>query len=113
MDIRNWCNSGCKTVSLGQGYHEVGAAVVDSPSSSASAAIGSGSNKLNWKVIWMKIKKEKRKMFESPAQVPYDPYTYSQNFDQGFAWDEPDSLSRSFSMRLAHPSSVFIRKAAV
>ncbi|OMO73643.1 hypothetical protein COLO4_26960 [Corchorus olitorius] len=92
MDIKNRCNSGCKTVCLGQGYHEVGAAVVDSPSS--SAAIGSGSNKLNWKVIWMKIKKEKRKMLESPAQqVPYDSYTYSQNFDQGFAWDEPDNLS--------------------
>ncbi|OMO86831.1 hypothetical protein CCACVL1_09439 [Corchorus capsularis] len=112
MDIRNWCNSGCKTVCLGQGYHEVGATVVDSPSS--SAAIGSGSNKLNWKAIWMKIKKEKRKMFESPAQVLYDPYTYSQNFDQGFAWNiEPDNLSRSFSMRFADPSSVFLRKAAV
>ncbi|RZB95148.1 hypothetical protein D0Y65_019547 [Glycine soja] len=45
----------------------------------------------------MKLKKEKKKkkLFESasPFQVPYDQYTYSQNFDQGTALDEPDDLS--------------------
>ncbi|XVE98198.1 hypothetical protein REPUB_Repub03eG0084900 [Reevesia pubescens] len=107
MDIRNWCNSGCKTVCLGRDYHEIGP-LNSSPSNSSS------SNKLKWKVLWMKLKKEKRKIFESdPVQVPYDPYTYSQNFDQGFSWDEPDNLSRSFSMRFADPSRVFMRKAAV
>lgn len=89
------------------GYHEIGL-----PVNSSSVP----STKLNWKLLWMKLKKEKRKIFESdhPVQphVPYNPYTYSQNFDQGFAWDEPDNLSRSFSMRFADPSSVFIRKTA-
>ncbi|KAK6248515.1 hypothetical protein QUC31_020080 [Theobroma cacao] len=105
MDLRNWCNSGCKTGCLGLVYHEI------EPVNSSSTT--TGSNKLKWKVLWMKFKKEKRKICESPAQVPYDPYTYSQNFDQGFAWDDPDNLSRSFSMRFADPSSVFLRKAAV
>lgn len=69
---------------------------------------------ISWKVLWMKfIKKEKlRKIFESPAtgipQVPYDPYTYSQNFDQGSLGDEPDNLSRSFSVRFADPSRLLI-----
>ncbi|EOY30832.1 Uncharacterized protein TCM_037906 [Theobroma cacao] len=105
MDLRNWCNSGCKTGCLGLVYHEI------EPVNSSSTT--TGSNKLKWKVLWMKFKKEKRKICESPAQVPYDPYTYSQNFDQGFAWDDPDNLSRSFSMRFADPSSVFLRKVAV
>ncbi|KAK8610437.1 hypothetical protein V6N13_081594 [Hibiscus sabdariffa] len=82
MDIRNWCSSGCKTACSGRGYHEI------------------GSNKLKLKELWMKLKKEKRKIFESPARAPYDPHTYSQNFDHGFTWDEPDNLSRSFSMRV-------------
>ncbi|XVF34809.1 hypothetical protein REPUB_Repub18cG0090600 [Reevesia pubescens] len=109
MNIRNWCNSGCKTVCLGRGYHEIGA--VNSSTSTT------GSNKVKWKVLWMKFKKEKRRIFESDhhqvQQVPYDPYTYSQNFDQGFARDEPDNLSRSFSVRFADPSRVFLRKAAI
>ena len=60
----------------------------------------------------MKLKKEKKKLFESatPFQVPYDPYTYSQNFDQGTALDEPDNLSRSFSVRFADPSRVLVKK---
>ncbi|KAK8660561.1 hypothetical protein V6N13_051483 [Hibiscus sabdariffa] len=94
MDIRNWCSSGCKTACSGRGYHEI------------------GSNKLKLKELWMKLKKEKRKIFESPARVPYDPHTYSQNFDHGFTWDEPDNLSRSFSMRFANPSRVFLRQPA-
>ncbi|XVF49211.1 hypothetical protein PTKIN_Ptkin03bG0250300 [Pterospermum kingtungense] len=108
MDIRNWCNSGCKTVCLDRGYHEIGPVMMNSSPST------SGPHKLNWKGLWMKFKKEKRKIFESdPVHVPYDPDTYSQNFDQGFPWDEPDNLSRSFSMRFADPSRVFLRKAAV
>lgn len=52
-------------------------------------------------------------MLEGPpnsVQIPYDVYTYSQNFDQGFARDEPDNLSRSFSVRFADPSRIFLRK---
>lgn len=62
-----------------------------------------------WKVLWTKIKKEKRRFFDSssdPAHVPYDPYTYSQNFDQGSAAD-PENLSRSFSARFAVPLRIF------
>lgn len=63
----------------------------------------------------MKLKKEKKKkkkLFESasPFQVPYDQYTYSQNFDQGTALDEPDNLSRSFSVRFADPSIVLVKR---
>ncbi|KAJ0089681.1 uncharacterized protein LOC116123177 [Pistacia vera] len=106
MDIRNcWCNSDAdnRAIRLGQSYNEV------RPVNSSST---SGLTKLRWKVLWMKFKKEKKKMFESvsPLQVPYDPYTYSQNFDQGFAWEEPDNLSRSFSVRFADPSRIFLKK---
>lgn len=34
----------------------------------------------------------------------YDPYTYAQNFDEGKAEEEPDSLGRSFSARFAATS---------
>ncbi|GMI94805.1 hypothetical protein HRI_003149800 [Hibiscus trionum] len=87
MDIRNWCSSGCKTVCSGRDYQ-----AMSSPSET--------SRKLKLKLLWMKLKKEKMK------RVPYDPHTYSQNFDHGFTWDEPDNLSRSFSMRFANPSSL-------
>ncbi|KHG13961.1 UvrABC system A [Gossypium arboreum] len=94
---RNWCSSGCKTMCLSQDYHEV--EPVNSPSSSSSSSTTAGtSNKL--KLLWVKFKKEKMKIFESPVRVPrYDPHTYSQNFDHGFTWDEPENLSRSFSVR--------------
>ncbi|KAK1396883.1 hypothetical protein POM88_006746 [Heracleum sosnowskyi] len=59
-----------------------------------------------WKVMWMKLIKEKNKMFQRSVhnhqqQPPYDEYNYSQNFDQGSIADsdEPDILSRSFSVR--------------
>jgi len=59
----------------------------------------------------MKIKKEKNRLFRSASfQVPYDQHTYSQNFDQGTAIDEPDNLSRSFSVRFADPSIVFVTR---
>lgn len=69
-----------------------------------------------WKVMWMKLIKEKNKMFQRSVdnqqqQPPYDEYNYSQNFDQGSIADsdEPDILSRSFSVRFANPSRVFPR----
>ena len=66
-------------------------------------------------MLWIKFKKEKKKLFVSSAtlHVPYDPYTYSQNFDQGNALDEPDNLSRSFSVRFADPSRILIKKPVV
>jgi len=77
------------------------------------------SSKMRWKVLWMKLKKEKKKLFESasssPLQLPYDPYTYSLNFDRGTAKDEPDNLSRSFSAKFADPSSskLLVKKEVV
>ncbi|KAK9269419.1 hypothetical protein L1049_001192 [Liquidambar formosana] len=105
MDIRNWCSSGTETIQLGRRcYNEI-------------ESTSPRSNKQMWKVLWRKLKKEKRKFFESSVhvqQVPYDAYTYSQNFDQGSVWDEPDNLSRSFSARFADPSRVvFLKKGIV
>ncbi|KAM6585823.1 hypothetical protein CsatB_012825 [Cannabis sativa] len=66
-----------------------------------------------WKMLWTKIMKEKKKFFEctsssssSQVHVPYDFYTYSQNFDQGPA-TYPENVSRSFSARFAVPSRIF------
>ena len=69
-------------------------------------------------MLWMKLKKEKKTLFESassPLQVPYDPYNYSQSFDQGTAKDEPENFSGSFSVRFADPSTsrVLVKKRVV
>uniref|UniRef100_A0A5B7BEM1 Uncharacterized protein n=1 Tax=Davidia involucrata TaxID=16924 RepID=A0A5B7BEM1_DAVIN len=108
MDVRNWCSSGTRTVRLGLYYDELG-------SVNSTTSTSSGSNKSMWKLLWRKFMKEKRKMFESPVhlQVPYDADTYLQNFDQGLMWDEPDSLSRSFSVRFADPSRIFLNKGVM
>ncbi|KAG9459277.1 hypothetical protein H6P81_003785 [Aristolochia fimbriata] len=67
-----------------------------------------------WQVLWRRIVKEKRRIVKEKKrifpssvaqfQVPYDPYTYSQNFDHGSACLEPENLSRSFSARFADSS---------
>nr|KYP46907.1 hypothetical protein KK1_031478 [Cajanus cajan] len=56
----------------------------------------------SWRTFWRKIKREKRRL----VHVQYDPSSYSQNFDDGFATD-PDNISRSFSARFAVPSKFF------
>nr|KYP49328.1 hypothetical protein KK1_028966 [Cajanus cajan] len=104
MDIRNYCHS-CKRV------------IIQSGRCCCNENANFESSKMRWKVLWMKLKKEKKKLFESasPLQVPYDPYSYSQNFDQGTAKDEPDNLSRSFCVRFADPSTsrVLVKKRVV
>lgn len=102
MDIRKLCHLGSRTIELDRCCDE--RRPVNSPPPSSPSE---GQSKLRWIVLLMKFKKEKRKMF----QVPYDAYTYSQNFDQGFAWDEPDSFSRSFSVRFADPNRIFLMKS--
>ncbi|RDX70941.1 FRIGIDA-like protein 4a, partial [Mucuna pruriens] len=106
MDIKSWRDSGRRTIQLGKCHNEI----VHVNSVSAI-----GTTKLRWKLLWMKLKKEKKKLFESasPLQVPYDQYTYSQNFDQGISLDEPDNLSRSFSVRFADPSGVLVKKKSL
>lgn len=100
MDIRNWCGSDSRSIHLGR--------------------FGSGSNgsgKMKWRMLWMKFKRERKRLLQSsatPLQIPYyDPHTYSQNFDQGTALDEPDNLSRSFSARFADPSRLHLKKVVV
>ncbi|XP_061343827.1 uncharacterized protein LOC133289840 [Gastrolobium bilobum] len=103
MDIKSCCNSGNRTRTIQLGCNEI---------EHVNCLSATGSPKLRWKMLWMKLKKEKKKLFvcASPLQVPYDPYTYSQNFDQGTALEEPENLSRSFSVRFADPSRVLVKK---
>ncbi|KAG6425953.1 hypothetical protein SASPL_110164 [Salvia splendens] len=62
-----------------------------------------------WRQIWMKFKKEKKRIFHcsNSTRFTYDPHSYSKNFDQGPLWDDPNDLSRSFSARFAVPSRIF------
>ncbi|XP_073121106.1 uncharacterized protein [Henckelia pumila] len=62
-----------------------------------------------WMQLWKKIKKEKKRMFHcsNSMRFTYDPYSYSQNFDEGSIWADPDDLSRSFSARFAVPARIF------
>lgn len=128
MDIRSYsCNtSSSRSVRLG-GYHQEIKPGNLSKSRSVSSAISSAASSsskfiMSWKALCMKfLRKHKlRKIFASPAttsitHVPtYDPYTYSQNFDQGPRWDdEPENLSRSFSLRFSDPSRIFLRRDGV
>lgn len=69
------------------------------------------SSKQRWLMLWRRLQKGRRRIFNSsaPIHTPYDPYTYAQNFDHGSTWVEPENLSRSFSARYAGPSSIFRR----
>ncbi|KAL5783237.1 hypothetical protein ACOSP7_008266 [Xanthoceras sorbifolium] len=84
-----WRSSSMKTIQLGKS---------SSPSNS------------RWRMIWNKIiKRERRKVSQSPGgtwQASYEPDEYSQNFDHGMGWTEPDNLYRSFSARYANPSRI-------
>ena len=72
-------------------------------------------NKWQWHKFWRKINREKKKIFSAPPvtlQASYDPDEYSQNFDHGTGWAEPDNLSRSFSARFADPSRLMLIKSS-
>ncbi|OIT00294.1 hypothetical protein A4A49_03813 [Nicotiana attenuata] len=65
-----------------------------------------------WRLLWRKMKKEKKKIFErsksKSMRFTYDSHSYSQNFDQGsFVLADAQELSRSFSARFAVPSRIF------
>ncbi|KAK2661161.1 hypothetical protein Ddye_007694 [Dipteronia dyeriana] len=90
MGIKMWRSSSMKTIQLGQR---------NSQNNSSS----------RWRMIWNKfIKREKKKVFLSTGtwKASYDPYDYSQNFDHGMGWAEPDNVYRSFSARYANPSRI-------
>ncbi|KAL2479732.1 Uncharacterized protein Adt_32698 [Abeliophyllum distichum] len=93
MDIQTWRNSRSKTIHIGRSYDKL----ENQPTRSTTT-------KQIWKVLWRKLLKDKKKkpVCSVHVNVPYDAYTYSQNFDQGLTWDEPDHLSRSFSVRFAN-----------
>ncbi|KAJ0977836.1 hypothetical protein J5N97_013310 [Dioscorea zingiberensis] len=64
-----------------------------------------------WRGLWRRIVKGRRRILNlsARAHVPYDAYSYAQNFDDGSAWIEPENLSRSFSARFADPSRILRR----
>ncbi|KAL6974383.1 hypothetical protein U1Q18_028565 [Sarracenia purpurea var. burkii] len=112
MDMKNWCSSG-STRSLRLGRRCPVLEAVNSP-----AAATRTRRRPVWKQLWRKLLKEKRKMTTTTesssvrVRVPYDEHTYAQNFDEGLVWDEPDILSRSFSVRFADPSRIFCKKGS-
>ncbi|KAI3992476.1 hypothetical protein MKX01_022567 [Papaver californicum] len=121
MDIGSWCSSSSRGFELGRKYIERGE--YDELSSfnlRPVVVVSNRSRTPRWRLLWRRIKKEKNKLFYSSSscyvnhqrtrQVQYDPYTYSQNFDHGSAWTEPDNHSRSFSARFAVPSTIFQKK---
>jgi len=99
-----WCNSGSRNMNsyAKRGYDRIG---------SFKALVSHESKSPRWRLLWRKIVKEKRKIFDcsssAQANITYDPYTYSQNFDHGLIMSNPDDSSRSFSARFAVPSRIF------
>uniref|UniRef100_A0A7C8YJB9 Uncharacterized protein n=1 Tax=Opuntia streptacantha TaxID=393608 RepID=A0A7C8YJB9_OPUST len=82
-----------------------------SSSSSSSGSYGSWSH--NLQKLWMRMRKRFRRekrvydCSNNHVIVPYNIYTYSQNFDDdgALASVEPENLCRSFSARFAASSS--------
>ncbi|CAH1428853.1 unnamed protein product [Lactuca virosa] len=77
-----------------------------------SATQPGGASQSVWKVWWKKLKREKKRLMVRSSsvhhQVPYDEYTYMQNFDHGLQWNsesEPEILSKSFSVRYTNRRS--------
>lgn len=96
--FKKWGGSGRETIYLGRTP-----GVKDGP-------------KPRWQVFWRKINRGKKKIFNvSPvtSQASYDLDEYSQNFDQGTDWAEPEILSRSFSARFADPSRILQKSRTV
>ncbi|MBA0835851.1 hypothetical protein Goarm_008105 [Gossypium armourianum] len=96
MEIKIWhrqCSSRLETIKLGRSYTQRGHDEHPKP---------------KWRTFWKIFTRERKKIFASPVgfQASYDPDEYSQNFDQGTGWAEPDNLSRSFSARFADPSRI-------
>ncbi|CAI9114105.1 OLC1v1014745C1 [Oldenlandia corymbosa var. corymbosa] len=118
MDMERWCKSGnggaaemCCCWSKRHPARDydrfVSYKVVSKKSSKASI----------WTQLWRKLKSKKKKILmecgsstasAASMRFSYDPFSYSQNFDQGFTLDDPDEqLSRlSFSARFAVPSRI-------
>ncbi|XP_031473714.1 uncharacterized protein LOC116246140 [Nymphaea colorata] len=104
--IRNWWQSDQRSVRHGHRSLRLGA--------TADACCGcwraSPPKMKGWRVLWRRIRKGRCRIFNFSKSVcvAYDPYTYAQNFDHGFASLEPDNLSRSFSARFSSRSRDYL-----
>ena len=112
MDFNTWWNSGGTSFKSSLKYVKNGYERIVS-----CDIVVSGSKISRWRILWRKFKKEKKKLFNrssSLGHVPsYDPYTYSQNFDHGSMWTDPDNHCRSFSARFAVPSRIFQKRELI
>lgn len=106
VDAGIWCNSGRRSFRYGLNLTRSNEDEFESLNFPIKP-----SKTPKWLVLWRRLKKGKRRIFASTSsfQIPYDPYTYSQNFDHGSASLDPENVSRSFSARYADPSSIFQR----
>ncbi|OMO90999.1 hypothetical protein COLO4_18709 [Corchorus olitorius] len=93
MEIKVWHrqSSGRETITLGRSYTQ---------------RRKEESSKPKWLTFWKKFRRERKNISVAFHGAAYDPDEYSQNFDQGTGWAEPDNLSRSFSARFADPSRI-------
>ncbi|CAL9097689.1 unnamed protein product, partial [Musa textilis] len=100
LHIGNWCNGRRGTAGFAR-------ATADDCDEEFDSPLSCRPTQSRWRGLWRRIVKQKRRTLSSanPAHLPYDPYTYAQNFDEGSASVEPDNLSRSFSARFAVPST--------
>ncbi|KAM7256195.1 hypothetical protein ACFE04_011936 [Oxalis oulophora] len=87
---------------------------------------GNNNSKLaRWQIFWGKIKREKDRFFHPTKQHTnttemkqhvhvhvsnYNRNEYTQNFDQGPSWYDPDSLTRSFSTRFSDPTRINLQR---
>ncbi|KAG6415763.1 hypothetical protein SASPL_123178 [Salvia splendens] len=72
-----------------------------------------------WRVLWKRIKREKKRRFppfsnSNGLKFNYDPSSYSQNFDdQTSTWADADDISRTFSARFAVSSRFFANNSLI
>ncbi|CAL5327749.1 hypothetical protein CsSME_00007540 [Camellia sinensis var. sinensis] len=113
MDLATWCGSGnqqmscCSRSSSKNDYYSF-MPFYNFPLNGSKLPI--------WSLLWKKIKKEKKKIFDystTTIRFTYDPNTYAQNFDEGLTWEDSDEVSRSFSARFAVPSRIFHKSKAL
>ncbi|KAH7866876.1 hypothetical protein Vadar_026223 [Vaccinium darrowii] len=108
MDVGCWCNSGHRPAGWTRNFSET----TECDGFVPFHSLATESKKPIWRLMWRKIKKEKKKILErsnsTVVHLPYDICSYAQNFDEGSTWDDSDYLSsRSFSARFAVPSRIF------
>ncbi|KAH7865995.1 hypothetical protein Vadar_014023 [Vaccinium darrowii] len=115
MDVGSWCNSGHRHAGWTRNFSETAEFDGFVPFHSLVAE----SKTPIWRLMWRKIKKEKRKILErsysTAVQLPYDIFTYAQNFDESSmsSSDSDDFSSRSFSARFAVPSRIFEKNEGI